>query len=104
MTDLADMTSILPWLAGLLAGAGLGLAFFRGLWLTVRRLPGARHPALWVLASLLLRFALVLAGLFWVARLGGTAALVAAAVGFTLARLLLVRPHKPGRAGRGSLP
>ncbi|MCK2184157.1 ATP synthase subunit I [Halomonas getboli] len=92
-----------PLLAGaLLAGVGLGAAFFGGLWWTVRRLPTVNHPAAWLLASLVLRFALVLAGLWWLVTEGGAEAGLAAALGLALARWALVRRLGP-RAPTGAL-
>ena len=70
-------------------GVLLGMAFLWGLWLTVRRLPTTRHPALLMLASLMLRFGLTLAGFLIIARYGSWEYLLAAAVGFTLPRLLI---------------
>ncbi|WAK03929.1 ATP synthase subunit I [Methylobacter sp. YRD-M1] len=45
-------------------GIGLGLVYFGGLWLTIRRLPAMKHQALWMLGSFLLRNVLVAAGLY----------------------------------------
>ncbi len=70
-------------------GCVLGSAFLWGLWLTVRRLPTAGHPALLMLSSLLLRFGITLAGFLLVARLGSWEHLLVAAAGFTLPRLLM---------------
>lgn len=85
------MTAALQLLASTAAGALLGAVFFWGLWLTVRRLRQARHPVLWMLLSLALRFGLVIVGFYLLARYGGWEALIAAAIGFTLARLIVVR-------------
>ena len=46
----------------LLAGFGLGVFFYGGLWLTVRQLPVSRHPALLSLGSFWIRSAAVAAG------------------------------------------
>ena len=71
------------------AGLGLGLIFFGGLWLTVRWLPKARWPALLFLASLLGRTAVTMVGLYLV--MGGRwQRLLAAVIGFTLMRFVLV--------------
>jgi F1F0 ATPase subunit 2 len=75
--------------AALLAGVLLGVAFYGGLWATVRHLPAARHPAAWLFASLALRFGLVLAGFLALARLGGWAHVLAAVPGFLLPRMYL---------------
>lgn len=95
------MSSDLPTLALMLVlGFLLGLAFFLGLWATLRHLPRARHPALLTLASLLVRLALLLAAL---ALLTGMQAdrLLAALAGIILARLLL---HRRIGVARGQTP
>jgi F1F0 ATPase subunit 2 len=51
------------WLAVTLAGVALGMIFYGGLWWTVRKGVDSRQPALWFLGSMLLRLALVAAGL-----------------------------------------
>ena len=75
-------------LAGL-AGAALGAIFYGGLWWTVRRAVSAGYPALWFLVSGLLRVGIVLAG-FYVVGGGQWPRLVAALVGFIVARLAVL--------------
>ncbi len=69
-------------------GLGLGYLYFAGLWLTVRRLPGARRPHLLALASFLLRLGLAFGGFFVIG--GGWTRLVAGLLGFVLMRSGLV--------------
>lgn len=88
------MTSLIH---GLAVGSGLGVLFFGGLWLTVRRLPRARRPGLLAAGSFLARLLLVGAGLWWVAR-GGGWALAAALAALLAARELLRRALAPGPA------
>lgn len=80
----------------LAAGVGfiLGGLYFGGLWLTIRRLPDSRHPALLMLGSFMLRSVFVLAGFYPMIRQGWHNALFML-VGFILARLLLTRCLKP---------
>jgi F1F0 ATPase subunit 2 len=68
-------------------GVLLGILFFGGLWLTVRRLPTTRHPLGLTLSSLILRMGIVLGGFILVidVRWQNAAATLA---GFTAARLL----------------
>ncbi|MFZ9639938.1 MAG: ATP synthase subunit I, partial [Hylemonella sp.] len=54
------MKEALLWSWPLVAGLGLGLLYFLGLWLTVRGLPGRAAAPLWWLVSLALRLALLL--------------------------------------------
>lgn len=89
------MSSPLPLILSAITGTLLGLVFFQGLWITVRRLEQTRHPIVWMLGSLLLRFGLVLAGFFLLARQGDWTLLLAAVAGFTLARLLITRQRRP---------
>jgi len=80
------------WLAlALLAGAGLAAVHFWGLWLTVRALPGHRHPGRLLLASVAARFVVALGAFLVLVRAGGWRAAVAALTGFLLVRLLVVR-------------
>lgn len=74
-----------------LAGAVLGVIFFWGLWETVKRLGHSSHPAVWMLASMSIRFALVLLGFYAMARYGGWEHLLVGLIGFTLPRLVMTR-------------
>lgn len=103
-TELLEALPMFGVVLGLLTGFGLGLAFFWGLWLTVRGLGEARHPGLRVAVSLLLRLVLALAGFLWLVRLGGLAAGLAGALGFTLARWVVARHARPRRVGRETGP
>jgi len=77
-------------LAALLAGMALGLLFFGGLWFTVQRLARTATPARWFLGSLVLRTALVLAGLYLVGA-GQPLRLGLCLLGFWLARAWVLR-------------
>lgn len=70
------------------AGGGLGVIFFGGLWWTVRKGVTSKRPLLWFLGSLLLRISIVLAGFYFVAG-GGWKRLLACLLGFVMARLLV---------------
>lgn len=76
-------------LAGL-AGLLLGAVFFGGLWWTVRKGVASPRPAVWFLASLLMRMSLVMAGFYFVGQ-GDWRRLVACLVGFVIARILVTR-------------
>jgi F1F0 ATPase subunit 2 len=94
------MTQWLFLLGASLAGILLGLIFFQGLWRTIKRLPATSRPALWMLGSLMLRFGLTLGLFYLLARYGGWQPVLAAALGFTLARFVIVHgavPHSPGK-------
>jgi F1F0 ATPase subunit 2 len=78
-------------LLSLLVGLVLGAMYFYALWVTIRRLPQARSPALLVLASALLRLGMLFAGLYLVTAGGHWERLLAAVAGIILARILLTR-------------
>ncbi len=90
-------------LAGI-AGVGLGLFYFGGLWLTVRRLPDSDWPALLFLGSFVGRTALTVLG-FYLVMDGRWERVLACLVGFIMARQFLISRLRPGRApavARGS--
>ena len=70
------------------AGVLLGMAFFGGLWWTVRKALSSEHPALWFLTSLLLRTGLTLIG-FWLVADGHWERLLVCLVGFVMGRHLV---------------
>ena len=80
----------------LVVGGLLGLFFFGGLWWTVQRLPTARHPAPFSLASMVVRMAVVLAGFYWLMD-GDWVRLLACAVGFLAARTAVIHRYRPTR-------
>ncbi|MHB9111826.1 MAG: N-ATPase subunit AtpR [Thermoleophilia bacterium] len=97
MTVLIDM--ILPIFAGL----ALGLLYFGGLWLTLRRLASAKQPAFLVLGSYLGRLALCLAGFVIIARTSGLQGILICTVAFITVRMIMVRRWgKPGLALPGT--
>ncbi len=71
-----------------LAGSALGAIFFGGLWWTVRQSRASARPALWFLASLLLRMGITLPGFFIVAS-GRWERLLACLAGFVVARAVI---------------
>lgn len=81
------------WLAlfwVLLVGAGIGIFYFGGLWLTVNQLTKTGYPDLLFLVSFLVRTAVTLVGFYLVmgSRWERAAGLV---IGFLLARSIMVR-------------
>ncbi len=78
-----------------IAGALLGTLFFGGLWWTVRKGLTAASPALWFLASSVLRTGVTLIGFYVV---GGRhwQRLIACLIGFVIARLIVTRLTQEG--------
>jgi F1F0 ATPase subunit 2 len=72
------------------AGLMLGAFFFGGLWWTVRRGLVSKQSALWFTGSMLLRTSITLVGFYFVGR-GNWKRLVAALLGFVIARFIVMR-------------
>jgi len=82
------MTETLMLLIAWAAGALIGTIFFGGLWWTVRKAVSFRQPALWFLASQLLRTAFALSAFYFVAR-GDWLRLLSCLFGFIVARMIV---------------
>jgi len=83
------------WAIGVLVwGSLLGLMYFGGLWLTLRRLTEVKHQTIWVLGSLAIRNVLAVVGFFPVVKLGWHYALICL-LGFILVRYIWVRRISP---------
>jgi F1F0 ATPase subunit 2 len=80
----------------LMVGIGLGIFYFGGLWVTVKRLPGAQSPALLALGSFFGRMAVVLAG-FYLVMDGRWERLLMSVLGFFFVRVVSVRLASPPR-------
>jgi len=80
------MILVLDFGAGLLMGAG----FFGGLWWTINKAFRVGQPALWFLASFLLRMGGAVAGFYFVSR-GEPDRLAFCVLGFLLARAVATR-------------
>ena len=90
------MSAVLPLLLALVAGLGLGLFYFGGLWLTVQRLGRTRNPTLLFAFSLLVRTALAVWGMYLV--MGGSwQRMLACLAGFIIMRQLMISRLRPDR-------
>lgn len=76
---------LLPLTGGLL----LGLFFYGGLWWTVRKGLGSSRPALWFLASYLVRMGMAMAGFYTLCG-GHWPRLLTCLLGFIAARFLVM--------------
>jgi F1F0 ATPase subunit 2 len=87
------------WLMAASVGIMLGCVYFGGLWLTIRQIPHSRQPGLAMLASLLVRLALVALGLYLLAD-GHWQRYAAALAGLLIARWWWIRRIAPREANR----
>ena len=96
------MNDLSSWLVAAAAGAALGLFYYAGLWLTVRRLPRSTYPGLWVFASFTVRLLVSMCGFYLI--LGPDRSLPrlgVALLAFVAVRVLLIRRLSPALpAGR----
>jgi len=83
------MSPFLPMALAWLAGLGLGLFYFGGLWLTVQWLPSLKSPMPLVLASFAGRTTVVVVGFYFVMD-GRWERMLACLAGFVMLRLILV--------------
>ena len=87
------------WIAialSLAAGLGLGLVYFGGLWLTVRRVATTRRPVLLFAGSFVLRTVLVVAGMYLVMD-GSWQRMLACLAGFIIMRQAVLSRLRPER-------
>ena len=76
------------------AGFALGSFFFIGLWWTVNSFMMRPNAWAWLVASLIVRFGVVLGSFYWLA-LHGLSSLLLALGGFLLARIVITKvPHR----------
>jgi F1F0 ATPase subunit 2 len=83
MTEFVYLT--FPFIAGLI----LGVLFFGGLWLTVKKMVVARMPALLFLGSFVFRTAITLSGFYYMS-LGNWRRLLICGFGFLVARFAVI--------------
>ncbi|MDW7671748.1 MAG: ATP synthase subunit I [Bacillota bacterium] len=74
---------------GFFGGVVLGLVFFGGLYWSVQQLPTVKHPGLLMMASLLVRMAVLLTGLYFLMA-GEIKNLLAAVVGVMLMKFVMI--------------
>jgi F1F0 ATPase subunit 2 len=83
--------------SAVLAGLALGLFYFGGLWLTVRRIACCTRPALLMLGSFIVRLLVTLCG-FYLVMDGRWERLLACLCGFLVTRFVLTRLARTGEA------
>lgn len=93
MTTLVQF--IITFAYPLVAGMVLGLIYFGGLWMVLRRLPEIKHPAAWLGLSLVVRMLIVLLVLYLLFA-DSWQQLIMAVLGMLTSRAILVHRIKPG--------
>lgn len=83
MNELIYM--IIVFIAGLL----IGILFFGGLWLTVRKAVNSKRPALWFISSFFIRVSITLVGFYYLSQ-GSWKNLLISVSGFILARIIII--------------
>jgi F1F0 ATPase subunit 2 len=83
------MNETLLMVVNFIAGFALGVIFFGGLWLTVKKAVTAKIPALWVLGSFIFRVGIVLFGFYYLGA-GNWQRLVSCLIGFIIARFVII--------------
>ncbi|NJC26956.1 ATP synthase subunit I [Neolewinella antarctica] len=85
------MNEILLMMAALVKGGLLGVFFFGGLWLTVRKAVASTSPARWLLGSLILRVGIVVIGFYIVMQGANWLNGLVCLLGFVAARVIIFR-------------
>lgn len=83
------MNEIIYMLIVFAAGLVLGILFFGGLWLTVKKAVISQRPALWFLGSFLIRMGITLVGFYYLSQ-GNWKNLLIAVSGFIIARSIVI--------------
>ncbi|MGB3345163.1 MAG: ATP synthase subunit I [Aequorivita sp.] len=91
-----EINEVLGLLPAVFAGIVLGIIFFGGLWLTVRKGLDSKNATLIFMGSLIIRMAIVLVGFYYI---GGDnwQKLLACLGGFLIARIVITRLTKKGK-------
>ena len=84
------MNEIVSLLPALLGGIILGILFFGGLWLTIRKGIHSKRPTLLFMGSLITRLAIVVLGFYYIGANSWQKILICLA-GFLLARMVITR-------------
>jgi len=77
-----------------LTGAALGLFYFGGLWLTIRRIPNVQQPGMLLLVSYVVRIAVVMLAFFFVMA-GEWERIIACLAGFLVMRTCMIHRIQP---------
>lgn len=103
MTNVSDW---IPYVFVFVAGMGIGLFYYGGLWLTLSGLVNSRQPSLLVAGSFIGRLAISLGLFYWIAD-GRFLRIITAVAAFVIMRLLLtfiIGAKPPARGAKEHLP
>ncbi len=95
------MSEFFIFILSLASGIGLGIFYFGGLWLTLKRLPSTQQPVLLTLGSFFGRSAVCLFSFYLIAGVGHLEGLMLSLAGFISAKLVLVSRLSPGKKSKG---
>jgi F1F0 ATPase subunit 2 len=84
------VNELLFMILAFMAGIVLGILFFYGLWLTIKKACTSKKPALWFLGSSLIRTGITLVGFYYISQ-GNWQRLLICLVGFVTARYMVNR-------------
>jgi len=84
------MSPVLFMFLAFMAGLGLGVIFFGGLWVTVQRALKSNMPGLWFAGGLLSRLTITMLGFYFVGA-GNWQRLAICTIGFIAARFIVLR-------------
>jgi F1F0 ATPase subunit 2 len=92
------MTDLIFRFLVFIVGLALGVLFFGGLWLTVKKALHSKRPALWYLGSLVVRTGITLLGFYYISS-GDYLNMLICLLGFVLARfvVLSITKRKDGK-------
>ena len=94
MTNYVKFPLLLALIIVFLGGFGIGLFYFGGLWLTVSKLPLAKHPYRFMFSSFFLRLVLSLGGFYLLVcqamALPKYVVILTGMLGFFLARMIMI--------------
>jgi F1F0 ATPase subunit 2 len=93
------MSEIYIYVLVFFSGLLLGIVFFGGLWLTVKKIVSSEMQALWSLASFFIRLTIVLAGIYLVSA-GRWQRMLVCLSGLIVARWLVLRCLEPADGSR----
>jgi len=101
MNDFNDIAILIMMFV---LGSFIAALYLSSLWLTVWRIHRGRHPALWLISSLIVRMGLLLIAFYFIVGDGHWERLLAALAGFVVLRTIAIRRVRqkiPANAQKG---